>query len=185
MTESNDTTESVLVLERALDQAHAAILGVRREELDQPTPCTGWDVGQLLAHLAVGPGNLLDMARGGSPDWSAAPDRVDDPAGTFRAGADELLAHWRDSDPAERQGIDWQIAEFAAHTWDVVTATGQTPELDSDVAERGLAFMSATLKPEMRGDTFAPEQPAPANATPHERLAAFAGRDVRAAGIPG
>ncbi|MGZ5405055.1 MAG: TIGR03086 family metal-binding protein [Nocardioides sp.] len=179
MAESNDSAESVRLLARALEQAHAAIQGVRDEELHDPTPCTGWDVGQLLAHLAVGPGYLLDIARGGSPDWSAVPARVADPAGQFRTGADELLAHWRESDPAERQGMDWQIAEFAAHTWDVVTATGQTPALDPDVAERGLAFMSAVLKPEMRADAFAPEQPAPDDATPHERLAAFAGRTVR------
>jgi len=31
----------------------------------------------------------------------------------------------------------------------------------------------------MRADAFEPEQPAPADATPHERLAAFAGRTVR------
>ena len=179
MTESNDNDEPVRVLERALDQAHAAIQGVRDDELGQPTPCTGWDVGQLLGHLAVGPGNLLEMARGGSPDWSAAPHRVDDPAGQFRAGADELLAHWQQADDEAKQGIDWQIAEFAAHTWDVVTATGQTPELDPDIAERGLAFMSGALKPEVRGDAFGPEQPAPDDATAHERLAAFAGRTVR------
>ena len=178
MTESNDKAEPVLVLERALNQAHAAIQGVRDEELGQPTPCTGWDVGQLLAHLAVGPRNLLDMARGGSPDWSAVPDRVHDPAGTFRAGADELLAHWRDTDPAEREGMDWQIAEFAAHTWDVVTATGQTPELDGEVAERGLAFMSGALTPENRGEVFGPEVSAPADAPAYDRLAAFAGRSL-------
>jgi len=175
VSERSDHHESVRVLEKGIDQAHAAIRAVRDDQLTQPTPCEKWDVGQLVAHLALDPANMLDMATGGSPDWSAVPDRVDDPAGTFRAGAEALVAHWQQTDdPA-----DWQIAELAVHTWDVATATGQPVDaLDPEVAERGLAFMSQVLKPEMRGDVFAPERTAPDGANAYERIAAFAGRQV-------
>lgn len=177
MTESNDNSESVRVLERGLDQAHAAILAVTDDQLPLPTPCEDWDVGQLMAHLALGPGNMLEMVRGGSPDWSAVPDRVDDPAGTFRRGADELVAHWRQADDT----ADWQTAEFAVHTWDLMTATDQPVDaLDPAVAERGLAFMSQVMKPDMRGNAFAPERESLEDASPYERIAAFAGRDVGA-----
>jgi len=170
-----ENNESVRVLEKGIVQAHAAILAVRDEQLTLPTPCEKWDVGQLVAHLALDPANMLDMATGGSPDWSAVPDRVDDPAGTFRAGAEALVAHWRQADDS----ADWQIAELAVHTWDVATATGQpVGDLDPEVAERGLAFMSQVLKPEMRGEAFAPERAAPDSADAYERIAAFAGRDV-------
>lgn len=167
--------ESVRLLEQGLAQAHAAIVAVRDDQLALPTPCDQWDVGQLLAHLAHDPANMLEMATGGSPDWSAIPDRVDDPGAMFRAGADALLAHTRQNDAS----ADWQMAEFAVHTWDVTTATGQpVDDLDPEVAERGLAFMSQTLKPEMRSTAFGPERPAPEGASAYERIAAFAGRDV-------
>ncbi|HEX6151871.1 maleylpyruvate isomerase family mycothiol-dependent enzyme [Nocardioides sp.] len=174
MTESN--SESVRVLEKGIEQAHAALLAVREDQLTLPTPCEQWDVGQLVAHLALDPANMLDMATGGAPDWSATPDRVEDPAGTFRAGSDALLAHWRESE----ESADWQIAELAVHTWDVATATGQpTESLDPEVAERGLAFMSGALKPELRGNAFGPERTAPEGASVYERIAAFSGRVVR------
>jgi uncharacterized protein (TIGR03083 family) len=166
--------ESSDALATAIDQAAEVIASVRDDQLDDPTPCAEWNVGRLLAHLAVGAGHLLEQARGGSPDWSAVPDRVDDAAQTFRASAAALLAHVRDTDA----NADWQLAELSVHTWDLVTATGQSPNLDPVPAERGLAFMSAALKPELRGTAFAPEQPAPEHADAYQRIAAFAGRDV-------
>ena len=173
--QSNDSNESVRLLELGLAQAHAAIVAVRDDQLTLPTPCDEWDVGQLLAHLAHDPATMLDMATGGSPDWSAIPDRVDDPGDVFRAGAEALVAHWRQTDDS----ADWQMAELAVHTWDIATATGQpVGTLDPEVAERGLAFMSQVLKPEMRGAAFGPERAAPAGASAYERIAAFAGREV-------
>ncbi len=173
MTENQN--ESVRALETGIAQARAAIRTVREEQLTLPTPCDEWYVGQLLAHLALDPDYMLAMVTGGSPDWSAIPDRIENPAGTFDAGAERLLAHYVSTD----QAADWQLAELAVHTWDLATATGQPVDsLDPVVAERGLAFMTKTLKPEMRSTAFGPEQPAPAGASAYERIAAFAGRRI-------
>ncbi len=169
-----DNDESTAALATAIDQTAEVIAAVREDQLGDPTPCTDWDVGQLVAHLAVGAGHLLEQARGGQPDWSAVPDRVDDAAGTFRANGAALLAHLRDTDG----NADWQLAELSVHTWDLVTATGQAPDLDPVPAERGHAFMAASLKPEMRAGVFGPEQTPPDGADAHTRIAAFAGRDV-------
>lgn len=171
---SSDDDESTAALAVAIDQATQAITAVREDQLGDPTPCAEWDVGQLVAHLAVGSGHLLEQARGGRPDWSAVPDRVDDAAGTFRANGAALLAHLRDT----HGNADWQLAELSVHTWDLLTATGQSPELDPVPAERGLTFMAQAMKPEMRGSAFAPEQPAPPGADAYDRIAAFAGRTV-------
>ncbi len=80
-----ENEESAAALSRAIDQTAQVMAAVRVEQVNDPTPCADWDVGQLMAHLAVGAGLLLEQARGTSPDWSAVPDRVDDPAATFRA----------------------------------------------------------------------------------------------------
>ncbi len=72
---------------------------------------------------------------------------------------------------------DWQCAELAVHTWDLATALGRpTDGLDPEPAERGLAFMRASLTEDRRGPAFGPEQPAPDGADAYRRIAAFAGR---------
>jgi hypothetical protein len=71
---------------------------------------------------------------------------------------------------------DWQTAEVAVHTWDLVRATDQDHDLDPEVAERGMAFMSAGLTDENRAPAFGPEVQVPGDAPVYVRLAAVAGR---------
>ena len=71
------------------------------------------------------------------------------------------------------------LAELGVHTYDLATTfESPTGQLDPDVAEKALAFMQENLKPEIRGDAFDEEKPAPRDADAYQRLAAFAGRDV-------
>jgi uncharacterized protein (TIGR03086 family) len=170
--------ESVAVLSRALDQAGDVLAGVHADQLSNPTPCENWTVEQLIAHLLASPRNFIEMTTGGDPDWSAAPPVPEDWAGEFRSSADDLIHLWHEKEAdTDTSQADWQTAEFAVHTWDLARATGQSTDLDPQVAERGLAFMSATMKPEMRGDAFGAEVSVPDDAPVYERLAAFAGRD--------
>ena len=171
--------ESVVVLSRALDQAGDVLAAVRPDQLRLPTPCEDWTVEQLIGHLLADTANFVTMMNGDEPDWSAPPPALpDDFVAAFRSGADDLIHRWH-----QREGEDagpppdMQTAEFAVYTWDLVRALGLSTELDPEVAERGLAFMSASLEPEMRGGAFAAEVEAPAGASPYDRLAAFAGRD--------
>ena len=174
--------ESVAVLSRALNQAGDVLAAIHEDQLSLPTPCAQWDVEQLIAHLVAAPGMFIVMARGDTPDWSAEPAPIgSDWATTFRSAADDLLYAWHQAgDSADQGKVDWQIAEFAVHTWDLARATGQSTDLDPEVARRGLAFMSGALAtPESRGDYFGPEVPVPDDAPPYDRIAAFAGRDPR------
>jgi uncharacterized protein (TIGR03086 family) len=169
------------VLSRGLDQAAGMLADVPEERLGEPTPCPDWTVADLVDHLVLGPAKFAQSVRGEQVDWSAPTPHVGaDRADLFRAAADELLAAWREqgTDGAPI-GPDWQSAEVAVHTYDLATALGRgTGDLDPQPAERGLAFMQANLKPEMRGDAFGAEQPAPEGADAYERIAAFAGRTV-------
>ncbi len=89
------------------------------------------------------------------------------------------MQHWREvGDGAEAGQVDWQTAEIAVHTWDLVRATGQEVQLAPEVAERGLGFVSAMLTPENRGEAFGPAVDVPDTAPAHDRLAAFTGRRV-------
>jgi len=175
------SSEAVVVLSRALDQAGDVLAAVHPDQLPHPTPCPDWDVAQLIGHLVDAPVNFLEMARGRAPDRSAAPRRATgDWAAAFRSNADDLIHSWHQVGEAATGQVDWQTAEIAVHTWDLARATGQSPRLLPEVAERGLAFMSAMLTPENRGLAFASAVPAPDDAQVYDRLAAFAGRNLGA-----
>jgi uncharacterized protein (TIGR03086 family) len=171
--------DAVIVLNRALDQMGDVLSVVHEGHLSSPTPCNDWDVSRLIAHILATPGNFLQMSRGEQPDWSAEkPLATDEWAGDFRSSADDLIHYWHEQgDDANAGQVDWQTAEMAVHTWDLVKATGVHARLDPEVAERGLAFMSQGLTPENRGEAFGPEVPVADDAPIYERLAAFAGRD--------
>jgi uncharacterized protein (TIGR03086 family) len=171
---------SVAVLARSLDQLGSLLLNVSGDRLDAPSPCSDWTLGALADHVVAAPAKFATMMRGETPDWSAAPEHLEDGwAQTFRAGADELMLLWNQ---AEAEGDpDMQTAEFAVHSWDLAHALGRpTSELDPAVAEHGLGFMHANLRDEIRGEAFGPEQPAPADGDAYDAIAAFAGRTVPA-----
>jgi uncharacterized protein (TIGR03086 family) len=170
--------EPVVVLSRALDQAGDVLAAVHDEQLVLPTPCSEWDVARLVAHLVGDPPTFLRMAQGQEVDWSAEPPAVTSGrADAFRTAADDLIHFWHQhGDDAPPAQVDWQTAEFAVHAWDLARAIGYASPLDPEVAERGLAFMSASLTEDNRGAAFGPKQPAPDDAPVYDRLAAFAGR---------
>ena len=130
-------------------------------DLDIPLPVAP-DLPQALALAPATP-------RPTGPGWAAE----------FRSHADDLIHHWHQAGDAVDPGqADWQTAEVAVHTWDLVRATGQAQPLIPEVAERGLAFMSANLTDENRGPAFGPAVPVPDDAPVYDRLAGFAGRKV-------
>jgi uncharacterized protein (TIGR03083 family) len=168
------------VLSRALDQTGDLLDQVDDDVLDRPTPCSEWNVAALADHVVNDPRQFLLMARGEQPDWSAPTPHVTREWGpTFRAAADELVATMHGLGDDAPLPLAMQLAEFAVHDWDLATALGLPLDgLDPEVAEIGLEFMRANLAPEMRTAAFGAEQPAPPDAGPYDRIAAFAGRRV-------
>jgi uncharacterized protein (TIGR03086 family) len=174
--ESTDLT----VLGIAADQLADLLGRVDDNALDGPTPCAGWTVSDLVDHVVRAPAVFATIMRGEKPDWVATPPRVGrDRVERFREAADGLLAAWQSAEGEQPSPLDWQLAELAVHTWDLATAIDEpTTELDPRVAEHGLSFMRTHLRPEIRGEAFGPEQPAPADADSYTTIAAFAGREV-------
>ena len=142
-------------------------------------------VQDLVDRIVAAPSRFARTARGEEVDWSQTPSAGHDPAARFRAHAEDLLRAVADDAAAGGPiPLDWQCAELAVHTWDLATALGRsTGDLDAEVAERGLAFMRASLTPDNRSPAFGPEQPAPDGADAYRRIAAFAGRPVSLDGL--
>ena len=134
--------DSIASLSRALDQTGDVLAAIHREQLSDPTPCPDWDMAHLIGHVLADAPRFTESVRGGDPDWSAPPVPVSattDWAAQFRSDADDLIHAWHQKGAQVEEGdADWQIAEFAVHTWDLVRASGQDRVLDPEVAERGI-----------------------------------------------
>jgi uncharacterized protein (TIGR03086 family) len=186
-------TDTVALIERALDQTAAIIAAIPAGQAGLATPCPDWDVRALVRHV-IGHDlpNFLISARGENPDWQGPADEIgDDWAAAFRDRAGRLRAVWRAADLDQlvamqggrqaplRMRADHQITELAVHDWDLVKATGQPGDLDPALAERALNWSRRMLQPEFRGPdkAFGPEVPVPPDAPVYERLAGWFGRD--------
>jgi uncharacterized protein (TIGR03086 family) len=111
------------------------------------------------------------------------------PAKEFSATMDDLLAAVQSPGALERtipspfgEVPGETFARFVAvdgllHGWDLAQATGQTWAPTAELVEAVEAFALVAITPEMRAaGAFKPALPAPADATPLERLVAFSGR---------
>ena len=184
----SDGVDRVELLRRALAQTSVVIAGIDAEQSDLPTPCRSWNVAALVDHVIHDLGQFTIAADGGKPDWAAPAKRVGaaDWSRAFDEGADRLLAAWSAAvdDARPPSVLNQQLAEFSVHTWDLIRATGQSFDLDPEVATTALAWAGQALKPEFRGvgddesKGFGPEAPVDPDAAAPDRLAAFFGRQV-------
>ena len=172
---------------RAQDIFRATVASVGADQWNLATPCEGWSVVDLVDHviggntwvqglagreLAALPENdravALEMSADGAHDVFAAEDGLSRmfelPFGTMPGMA----------------FIGLRTNDVFTHAWDLAKATGQSTDLDHELAVEGLKASSMRIQPQMRsaGGPFGPEQPCPEGATPADRLAAFLGRSV-------
>jgi uncharacterized protein (TIGR03086 family) len=178
--------------ERAYAAAGRLVSGVRREQLDRPTPCDDWDVRALVNHMIVGHFYFAGALRGESMDPTAEPPdfAADDPAAAFDQASKTLLETWREAGAMERTVetmagpmpgqmlFGMLVVENLVHGWDLARATGRSEDLEPELAGQMLAMVRQANMPRGAGAPFQPEQPAPANAGPAQQLAAYLGRKV-------
>jgi uncharacterized protein (TIGR03086 family) len=185
------TDDPLARFEAAAAQADRVVAAVRPDQLGDPTPCTGWTVRDVINHLTTG--NLLFAAivsDGPRPDRSA--DHLgDDHLGAFRVSVTRLSEAFAKHDVLSGtyatpmgQGpgallVSMRFNELMVHGWDIAKATGQSTDLDPELAEAALAsFQAAPFLPRGEGKPFGEAKPAPPDATAADRLAAFLGREV-------
>jgi uncharacterized protein (TIGR03086 family) len=181
---------AVELLDRALGYTRVVLAGVTCEALHRPTPCTDWDLGQLLAHME----DALDAfteAAGGRVDRGTPAPPADQPAGLprvarLREKACALLGAWSGPTPADvdvaGDGVDSQLLlaaaalEITVHGWDVGEALGGAPPVPERLAVRLLEVAGVLVQPEDRAVRFRPPRPVAPDAGGSERLLAFLGR---------
>ncbi|MFB7615253.1 TIGR03086 family metal-binding protein [Kitasatospora sp. NPDC056181] len=179
----------------ALGQLEKLIGEVTPETLGRPTPCTEYDLRQLLGHVVGGMHRLAYIGEGGRAEDvpAATGDLADDawPAAFDRARA-RVTAAWADDAKLDRPSfapwgevpgraaVGGYVMEAVTHSWDIARTLGSGLALDERLAEGALAAATAILPAENRGGPvpFGPVRPAPADADATTRLAAWLGREV-------
>ena len=172
---------------RAQETFQATLANVGPDQWDLPTPCAGWTVADLVDHI-IGGNTWVQGLAGREP--VAVPQ--DDKATALVASANGAHDVFAAADGMSRMFelpfatlpgvafIGLRTNDVFTHAWDLAKATGQSTDLDHELAIEGLKASSARIQPQMRsaGGPFEPEQPCPDNATPADKLAAFLGRVV-------
>jgi len=180
-------------LEQAIRSTRAVLAGVAKDQLGSDTPCAKWKVSDLINHI-VGGQHFFATGVSGEPP---AADETDFSAGDFVSAFDtasqRCLAAFGTEGAMERMLTlpfgrmpGAAFAGLAAtdtftHGWDLAKATGQSTDLDPELAAQLLAQSKMAIQPAFRsedGTVFGPEQPAPDGASNADKLAAFLGRRV-------
>jgi uncharacterized protein (TIGR03086 family) len=184
------TTVSVEDLARACTSVGDLLAEVRPEQWKAPTPCTEWNVREVVAHL-VGMDLVFAAMIEGGPMPERGVDRLgDDPVGAYRSSSAALLAAFSGPGVLERsyrgplgsatgaERLQIRLYDLLAHGWDLAQATQIPARLPEDIAERALAFAQAQLSTQSRTGRFSEPQPVEEPAPAIDRLAAFLGRPV-------
>lgn len=140
----------------ALDAATDAFAGrlalVGDDDWSRPTPCDGWDVRYLVAHV-VGGNRFAELVLSGVAGAEAMADvlssshpgnRFAASAAAQRAGfvsAGEVVDHVIGPMPTERF-LELRVFDVTMHAWDLATAIGADAAIDGELAETVLPIAS-------------------------------------------
>jgi uncharacterized protein (TIGR03086 family) len=183
----------------ALNLTGELVDGVRAGQWDDPTPCAGWMVRDLVRHMVTG-NQVFAAVLSGTPLAEAGTTALAAPppadlAGAFRESAERLRAAFGQPGALDQVvtipvgtmpgagAARIRMVEMLVHGWDLAEATGQATAFPEDLAEQALAFTRPQLEALPPGRSpFSPPQPVAGDAPAILRLVACLGRSVPAAG---
>ena len=185
---------STAPLERAIACAKAVLAGVKADQLSASTPCASWKVSDLVNHIVGGQYWFASVAKGEAASEDSPPDfSTGDFKSSFGQGAASSVAAFAAEGAMDKtmtlpwgpmKGSDFMglaSLDTFTHAWDLARATGQSTDLNPELAAGLMVGARAGIAPEFRGAEgapFGPEQKAPAGASKADELAAFLGRTV-------
>jgi len=146
-------------------------------DLARPTPCAGWTLADLVAHMTAQHNGFAAAAAGAGADlvhWqTGAP--VGDPVGEYAAAAERVLAAFAvagvlagefvlpEISPKVRfpaaEAIGFHFVDYVVHGWDVARTLGRGYDPEPDVLAAALPIALAVPDGDRRrrpGAAFAP-----------------------------
>lgn len=142
------------------DVAASVIEQVTPKQMDRATPCEGYDVDRMLAHLVMVARRVAAAGRGEPPMTWPQEDHLPEAheyLGLWRQAATEATAAWSSPGVLERAtALPWgtfpganalatYVNEVIVHTWDLAQAVGCDPKWDPEV----LAVADAAIRAQL------------------------------------
>jgi uncharacterized protein (TIGR03086 family) len=176
-------------LDASFDHAEAVVAAVKPETLGDPTPCTEWDVRQLVDHMRGTLVAFKSLLAGG--EITGGPESKD-PVADFKLAAVELREIWHQPDAFDAVLVDGPLGgmdkeavarlnmqELLAHSWDLAKATGQDPTLPPKALAQVLPAARDDKSAEYRSESsgmFDGGVGVGADASPSDEFVALLGR---------
>lgn len=175
----------------------AAVVDLEDDQLDRPTPCVGFTVGELRTHvlgwLQFFAAAMVDPPAGSprpDPEAFVLEDRTDASAivgdalvairGAIANDVAGQLVVMTGSRMAGDGVLAMALGEYMIHAWDLATATGQSYSAPEAAVGPAHEFLKGMVAPEYRGPDsgfFDAEVTVAHDAPAFDQLLGFAGRD--------
>jgi uncharacterized protein (TIGR03086 family) len=169
------------------------VLKATTADLDRPTPCAGWTLGDLLRHQVSENHAFAEAARNGSAkDWEGGP-LGEDPYAAYAASVTDYLAAFGEDGVAERSiaintfgtfpgeiAMAMHLVDSVAHGWDLAKTFEVSYEPAPEAVHAALQFaLVIPTDPEERAKngTFGPVVAVPDDASELDRFLGLLGRD--------
>lgn len=182
--------EQAKALEAALANTTRLVQGIGADQWEQSTPCSKWNVRQLVTHTA---GVMANFANGAANQPPAGnPDDYDlgeNPGDTLAQLSARNVAAWTERGELESNislgdnefpgmvGISINMLDAYVHGWDIAKATGQEAMLDADLCGNLLEFSKQAVPAAPReGDNFHAVVETGDGASAQDQLLAYLGR---------
>jgi uncharacterized protein (TIGR03086 family) len=162
MTSKANAPDPIALFEKAALQVQEIMAGIRQGQADDATPCTEWNVRQVMNHVTGGAEVLPGSLEGSIPEGVGGVSAISSYSGETEASklaqayageSARILAAARQPGAMERatpggmmtapQFLIAMASDHIIHGWDLARATGQDDILDSDVVEAAYAMMTS------------------------------------------
>lgn len=182
----------------ALQESLRVLRAARDADWARPTPCAGWTLRDLVAHMTAQHHGFAAAARGSGADrtYWIAPELGRHPFKVYDESVRHVLAAFAEEGVMERGftlpevggtftgriAVGFHLLDHVVHTWDVATVVGVDLDLPRPVVDTALDIARRVPKdPELRGPgaVFAPVLPTPEDASPLEEMLALLGRSPK------
>lgn len=181
----------VAMFERAVEATGRIVAGTSKEDMESSTPCTEWNVRDVLNHL-IGGYESVAAAAGAEVQSSAATDyTAGDHVAAYEGATSKAVAAfaapgalektykmgWGDTPGEVLLGL--MLADTVVHGWDLAKGTGQDTGIAPELAEAIYGVTSSMLQPQgsfPRGPAFAEPVEVPDDAPIQDKMLAYLGR---------
>jgi len=178
--------------QRALAATRVVVAGIGDDQWSLPTPCSEWNVRELVNHIVTG--NFWAAELGSGKTIAEVGDRLDgdtvgtDPAASYRASAEAAADAFNapgamDAPCAVSYGpvpgsvyCGHRILDVTIHGWDLAKATGQDATIDPELVDAIAAIIAPQIDMLAGSGMFGTTVGIAADADPQTRLLSQLGR---------